>query len=73
MICCTLKRGGSEHRLKRKSENGSQIIAVPVEPAIEQRLRLLAEVAGLSQSFFLIQLIGKGIERDDLFPNISRS
>jgi RHH-type rel operon transcriptional repressor/antitoxin RelB len=48
--------------LRRKSGNGSQVIAVRVEPAIEQRLRLLAEVTGRSQSFFLKQLIEKGID-----------
>ncbi|MFL9913682.1 hypothetical protein [Paraburkholderia sp. RL17-337-BIB-A] len=47
--------------MRRKSENRSQVIAVRVEPAIEQRLRLLAEVTGRSQSFFLKQLIEKGI------------
>jgi RHH-type rel operon transcriptional repressor/antitoxin RelB len=48
--------------LRRKSENRSQVIAVRVEPAIEQRLRLLAEVTGRSQSFFLKKLIEKGID-----------
>jgi RHH-type rel operon transcriptional repressor/antitoxin RelB len=48
--------------LRRKSENRSQVIAVRVELAIEQRLRLLAEVTGHSQSFFLKQLIEKGID-----------
>ena len=50
------------HRLRRKSENRSQVIAVRVEPVIEQRLRLLAEITGRSQSFFLKQLIEKGID-----------
>ncbi|MFM0342202.1 type II toxin-antitoxin system RelB family antitoxin [Paraburkholderia fungorum] len=48
--------------MRRKSENRSQVIAVRVEPAIEQRLRLLAETTGRSQSFFLKQLIEKGID-----------
>ncbi|MFL9966207.1 hypothetical protein PQR02_35450 [Paraburkholderia sediminicola] len=48
--------------MRRKSENRSQVIAVRVEPAIGQRLRLLAEVTGRSQSFFLKQLIEKGID-----------
>jgi RHH-type rel operon transcriptional repressor/antitoxin RelB len=48
--------------LRRKSDNGSQVIAVRVESAIEQRLRLLAETTGRSQSFFLKQLIEKGID-----------
>ena len=46
----------------RKSGNRSQVIAVGVEPAIEQRLRLLAEVTERSQSFFLKQLVEKGID-----------
>ena len=46
--------------MRRKSENRSQVIAVRVEPVIEQRLRLLAEITGRSQSFFLKQLIEKG-------------
>jgi RHH-type rel operon transcriptional repressor/antitoxin RelB len=48
--------------LRRKSGNRSQVIAVRVEPVIEQRLRLLAEITGRSQSFFLKQLIEKGID-----------
>jgi RHH-type rel operon transcriptional repressor/antitoxin RelB len=36
-------------------------MAVRVEPMIEQRLRLLAESTGQSQSFFLKQLIEDGI------------
>jgi RHH-type transcriptional regulator, rel operon repressor / antitoxin RelB len=48
--------------LKRKSENSLQVIAVRVEPAIGQRLRLLADATGRSQSFFLKQLIEGGIE-----------
>jgi RHH-type rel operon transcriptional repressor/antitoxin RelB len=47
--------------LRRKSEKSSQVIAVRVEPMIEQRLRLLAETTGQSQSFFLKQLIEDGI------------
>jgi RHH-type rel operon transcriptional repressor/antitoxin RelB len=48
--------------LRRKSGNGSQVIAVSVEPAIEQRLRLLAETTSRGQSFFLKQLIKRGID-----------
>jgi RHH-type transcriptional regulator, rel operon repressor / antitoxin RelB len=55
--CCK-----QEERLRRKSEKRLEVIAVRVAPAIEQRLRLLAEVTGRSQSFFLKQLIGKGID-----------
>ncbi|MGF6856741.1 hypothetical protein [Paraburkholderia sp. CI3] len=48
--------------MRRKSGNSSHVIAVRVEAAIEQRLRLLAEVTGRSQSFFLKQLIEKGVD-----------
>lgn len=48
--------------MRRKTGNASQVIAVRVEPAIEQRLRLLAEVTGRSQSFFLKQLIEQGLD-----------
>ena len=48
--------------MKRKSENSLQVIAVRIEPAIGQRLRLLAEVTGRNQSFFLKQLIEAGID-----------
>jgi len=51
-----------EQGLKRKSENSLQVIAVRIEPAIGQRLRLLAEVTGRNQSFFLKQLIEAGID-----------
>lgn len=55
------QRGNQELSLRRKSEKSSQVIAVRVEPMIEQRLRLLAETTGQSQSFFLKQLIEDGI------------
>lgn len=48
--------------MRSKSGNSLQVIAVRVELAIEQRLRLLAETTGRSQSFFLKQLIEKGID-----------
>lgn len=55
--------------MSRKSGNRSQVtghrsqvIAVRVEPPIEQRLRLLAEITGRDQSVFLKQLIEKGID-----------
>lgn len=47
--------------MRSKSEKSSQVIAVRVEPMIEQRLKLLAESTGQSQSFFLKQLIEDGI------------
>jgi RHH-type rel operon transcriptional repressor/antitoxin RelB len=55
------QRGNQEQSLRGKSEKSSQVIAVRVEPMIEQRLRLLAETTGQSQSFFLKQLIEDGI------------
>jgi RHH-type transcriptional regulator, rel operon repressor / antitoxin RelB len=48
--------------LRRKAENKLQVIAVRVDPAIEQRLRLLAEVTGRKQSLFLKQMIENGID-----------
>jgi len=47
--------------VKRSAENKLQVVAVRVEPAIERRLRLLAEVTGRRQSFFLQQMIENGI------------
>jgi RHH-type rel operon transcriptional repressor/antitoxin RelB len=47
--------------VKRSAENKLQVVAVRVEPAIERRLRLLAEVTGRKQSFFLQQMIENGI------------
>lgn len=50
-----------EHMVKRIAENKLKVVAVRVDPAIERRLRLLAEVTGRSQSFFLQQMIERGI------------
>ncbi|WP_159838421.1 hypothetical protein [Burkholderia sp. 8Y] len=47
--------------MRRTAENKLKVVAVRVEPAIEQRLRLLAEVTGRKQSFFLQQMIERGI------------
>ena len=47
--------------MRRTAENKLKVVAVRVEPAIEQRLRLLAEVTGHKQSFFLQQMIERGI------------
>ncbi|WP_109481173.1 hypothetical protein [Paraburkholderia sp. C35] len=47
--------------MKRSAENKLQVVAVRVDPAIERRLRLLAEVTGRRQSFFLQQMIENGI------------
>ncbi len=50
-----------EQKVRRTAENKLKVVAVRVEPAIEQRLRLLAEVTGHKQSFFLQQMIERGI------------
>ena len=47
--------------MKRTAENKLKVVAVRVDPQIEQRLRLLAEVTGRKQSFFLQQMIASGI------------
>jgi RHH-type rel operon transcriptional repressor/antitoxin RelB len=47
--------------VKRTAENKLKVVAVRVDPQIEQRLRLLAEVTGRKQSFFLQQMIASGI------------
>jgi RHH-type transcriptional regulator, rel operon repressor / antitoxin RelB len=47
--------------VKRTAENKLKVVAVRVDPQIEQRLRLLAEVTGRKQSFFLQQMIESGI------------
>ena len=46
--------------MKRTAWN-KLVVAVRVNPQIEQRLRLLAEVTGRRQSFFLQQIIESGI------------
>ncbi len=48
--------------MRRTAENKLKVVAVRVDPAIEQRLRLLAEVTGRKQSFFLQQMIEKGTD-----------
>jgi RHH-type rel operon transcriptional repressor/antitoxin RelB len=47
--------------VKRTAENQRKVVAVRVNPQIEQRLRLLAELTGRKQSFFLQQMIERGI------------
>ncbi|MDR5753689.1 MULTISPECIES: hypothetical protein [unclassified Caballeronia] len=47
--------------MRRNATNKLKVVAVRVDPEIEQRLRLLAETTGRKQSFFLQQLIEKGI------------
>ncbi|MCG5077469.1 hypothetical protein [Paraburkholderia tagetis] len=44
----------------RKAEK-LKVVAVRIDPAIERRLRLLAETSGRNPSFFLQQLIEGGI------------
>jgi RHH-type transcriptional regulator, rel operon repressor / antitoxin RelB len=48
--------------LRRTAENKLKVVAVRIEPVIEQRLRVLAEVTGRKQSFFLQRMIEEGIE-----------
>jgi RHH-type rel operon transcriptional repressor/antitoxin RelB len=47
--------------VKRTAENKLKVVAVRVDPAIERRLRLLAEVTGRRQSYFLQKMIEDGI------------
>jgi RHH-type rel operon transcriptional repressor/antitoxin RelB len=62
-----------EHAVRRTAENKLKVVAVRVDPQFEQRLRLLAEVTGRKQSFFLQQMIENGIgamEETWLPPNV---
>jgi RHH-type rel operon transcriptional repressor/antitoxin RelB len=45
----------------KKTAGNKLVVAVRVNPQIEQRLRLLADVTGRRQSFFLQQIIESGI------------
>ncbi|KDR37719.1 hypothetical protein [Caballeronia glathei] len=59
--------------MRRTAENKLKVVAVRIDPQIEQRLRLLAEVTGRKQSFFLQQMIESGtgaIEETWLPPDI---
>ncbi|MBP0593470.1 hypothetical protein J8I87_28010 [Paraburkholderia sp. LEh10] len=47
--------------MKRTAENRRNVVAVRIDPAIERRLRLLAEATGRKQSFFLQQMIETSI------------
>ncbi|WP_027780463.1 hypothetical protein [Paraburkholderia caledonica] len=47
--------------MKRSADN-KKVVAARVDPQIEQRLRLLAETTGRKQSFFLQQIIERGID-----------
>jgi len=45
----------------KKTAGNKLVVAVRVNPQIGQRLRLLADVTGRRQSFFLQQIIESGI------------
>jgi RHH-type transcriptional regulator, rel operon repressor / antitoxin RelB len=55
------ERFSQECAVRRTAENKLRVVAVRVDPAIEARLRVLAEVTGRKQSFFLQQMIENGI------------
>lgn len=48
--------------MKRSADNKLKVVAVRVDPQIEHRLRLLADATGRKQSFFLQQIIERGID-----------
>lgn len=48
--------------MKRSAENKLRVVAVRIDPVIEQRLRVLAEATGRKQSFFLQRMIEEGID-----------
>ncbi|SAL88326.1 hypothetical protein AWB67_07574 [Caballeronia terrestris] len=48
--------------MRRTAENKLKVVAVRVDPAIEQRLRVLAEATGRKQSFFLQRMIEGGLD-----------
>ncbi|VXC80924.1 conserved hypothetical protein [Burkholderia sp. 8Y] len=47
--------------MRRSAENKLRVVAVRIDPVIEQRLRVLAEASGRKQSFFLQRMIEEGI------------
>jgi RHH-type rel operon transcriptional repressor/antitoxin RelB len=49
-------------QLRRTAENKLKVVAVRIDPVIEQRLRVLAEATGRKQSFFLQQMIEVGLD-----------
>jgi RHH-type transcriptional regulator, rel operon repressor / antitoxin RelB len=49
--------------VRRTAENKLKVVAVRVDPVIEQRLRILADATGRKQSFFLQQMIETGIDK----------
>lgn len=48
--------------MRRTAENKLKVVAVRIDPVIEQRLRVLAEATGRKQSFFLQQMIEGGLD-----------
>ncbi|MDR5822437.1 hypothetical protein QCE64_18390 [Caballeronia sp. LZ043] len=48
--------------MRRSAENKLKVVAVRIDPVIEQRLRVLAQASGRKQSFFLQRMIEEGIE-----------
>ena len=48
--------------MRRTAENKLKVVAVRIDPFIEQRLRVLAEATGRKQSFFLQQMIEGGLD-----------
>ena len=48
--------------MRRSAENKLRVVAVRIDPVIEQRLRVLAEATGRKQSFFLQRMIEEGID-----------
>jgi RHH-type rel operon transcriptional repressor/antitoxin RelB len=48
--------------MRRSAENKLRVVAVRIDPLIEQRLRVLAEATGHKQSFFLQRMIEEGID-----------
>jgi RHH-type rel operon transcriptional repressor/antitoxin RelB len=46
---------------RKKSNEKLKVVAVRIGPAVERRLRLLAQTSGRKQSFFLQQLIDEGL------------
>jgi len=47
---------------RKKSAEKLKVVAVRIGPAIERRLRLLAETSGHKQSFFLQRLIEENLD-----------
>jgi RHH-type transcriptional regulator, rel operon repressor / antitoxin RelB len=48
--------------MRRSAENKLRVVAVRIDPVIEQRLRVLAEATGRKQTFFLQRMIEDGID-----------